>query len=352
MCVDASPPPPDPLIGQASKAAVDLAMKTEERVARESEANQRRLDRIEPELMQMYREQSAMSATNRNIADANQRRVEGMAWPLERTLAADAMGYYGANEETAGAIEAAMRASALQSFGFEDRRAALSDARARGGDAGRDYDAELAALDAEYAKFSGQLDNEIGAMRLYKNAELAGREAAARDAAMAIKSQFANANRGTRMELARAGVSPDSGLYAGLASEREGMEAAASAAAMNAARTAAKQLGWSKRMDAAGLARGWSGNQATNTGLALSSGNAAVNTGLTPINTANAISASANQGVSTALGGFSAGGNLALGGYNAKVNAWSAGNQAKAAEMAGYGQLAGSAIGAWAGKGG
>jgi hypothetical protein len=121
------------------------------------------------------------------------------------------------------------------------------------------------------------------------------------------------------------------------------MEAAASASAMTAARTAAKSLGWSKRMDAAGLARGWSGNQATSTGLALNAGTTAVNTALTPGNVATQNQQTANAGTQVALGGYGAGGNLALGGYQGQVGAWSAAQQAAAAETAALGSAIGMA---------
>lgn len=435
MCSDAGPAPtPDPLIGQSAKAMSELASRQEDRVAAESAANEARLTRLEPLLAELYREQSGMARTNTGIAAANQSRVESMGWPIERTLAADAVGYYDADADRAAQIESLMRGDALRTYDYDGKRAALMaerdayeasmsahqaavaaipaidrealrsellprytkttagtpgraanrgnpwapgfdaaavagteaselideaglagaiDTRVRAQKAAvagvapapatRDFDAELAALEQEYAKYQGGVDSELAAMRLYKDSDLASREAAARDAGAAISSRFVGANRASRAEMARAGLSPDSGAYAGLISEREAMEASASASAMTAARTAAKSLGWSKRMDAAGLARGWSGNQATSTGLALNAGTTAVNTALTPGNVATQNQQTANAGTQVALGGYGAGGNLALGGYQGQVGAWSAAQQAAAAETAALGSAIGMA---------
>jgi len=206
----------------------------------------------------------------------------------------------------------------------------------------RDFASERAAIERGYGSYLGQIDSELEAMRLYRDSDLATRESAARDAAADIQSRFAGANAGQRLELARMGVSPDSGRYASMASSNAAMEAAASAAAMNQARTAAKQLGWAKRMDSAALGRGLPGNQATSTGLALQGIGGAQNSALIPSNLAAQQSQLSNQGASAVAGMYGQMGQLGVQNYNAQLGAWSAANQASAAESAGFGSFMGS----------
>lgn len=436
-------PDPDPNIGAAQKKLAEVAQQTEDRLARESAANMARNSRLEPVIDNLFRSQVNLSNTQTAIADANQSRLTSAIWPIERTLMADALGYYDASPEMSAAIERQMRNSALSSYGYDSRLAALdadrsayerqlADYNSRVGSAAidraaieaelkpkftyerteaqpdgrwvgvtdggytyvpsnygipglanpygsaagkttttldqeglnkavdnriaellqqkeglvkpteRDFATERAAIDRGYNSYLGQIDSEIEAMRLYRDSDLAARESAARDAAADIQSRFAGANAGQRLELARMGVSPDSGRYASMASSNAAMEAAASAAAMNQARTAAKQLGWAKRMDSAALGRGLPGNQATSTGLALQGIGGAQNSALVPSNLAAQQSQLANQSASTVAGMYGQMGQLGVQNYNAQLGAWSAANQAAAAESAGFGSFMGS----------
>ena len=205
----------------------------------------------------------------------------------------------------------------------------------------RDFAAERAAIERGYTNYQGQLDSELEAMRLYRESDLASREAAARDAAAAVQTGFNRANSGQRLEMARMGISPDSGRFAAMSNSNAAMEAAASAAAMTQARTAAKQLGWAKRMDAAALGRGLPGNQATSTGLALQGIQGAQGSAVLPGNMAIQNQQVANQGAQTVGGLYSQSGQLGLGQYNAQLGAWSAASQAAAAESAGFGSFLG-----------
>lgn len=434
-------PDPDPNIGEAQKKLAEVAQQTEDRLARESAANMARNSRLEPVIDNLFRSQVNLSNTQTAIADANQSRLTSAIWPIERTLMADALGYYDASPEMSAAIERQMRDSALSSYGYDSRLAQLNadeqayqrqlaDYNAKAGAAAidraaieaelkpkftyerteaqpdgyfsygdtgafympygstgigalarprpaakttstldqeglnkavdnrieellkqqsglskpteRDFASERAAIERGYGNYLGQIDSELEAMRLYRDSDLAARESAARDAAADIQSRFAGANAGQRLELARMGVSPDSGRYASMASSNAAMEAAASAAAMNQARTAAKQLGWAKRMDSAALGRGLPGNQATSTGLALQGIGGAQNSALIPSNLAAQQSQLANQGASTVAGMYGQMGQLGVQNYNAQLGAWSAAQQASAAESAGFGSFLGS----------
>jgi hypothetical protein len=423
-------PDPDPNIGAAQKKLAEVAQQTEDRLARESAANMDRNSRLEPVIDSLFRSQVNLSNSQTAIADANQARLTSSIWPIERTLMADALGYYDASPEMAAALEKQMRSSALSSYGYDSRLAQLDSDRAAyerqladynagmssaaidraaiekeltskftytredpgmsayiGGDprgeyqwmpgrpasttttvdqeglnravenrieelmkqqsgvsrpTERDFDAERAAIERSYGGYLGQIDSEIEAMRLYKDSDLAARESAARDAAADVQGRFAGANAGQRLEMARMGVGPDSGRYASMMSGNAAMEAAASAAAMNQARTAAKQLGWAKRMDSAALGRGLPGSQATSTGLALQGLGGAQNSALVPSNLAAQQQQLANQGASTVAGMYGQIGQLGVQSYNSQLGAWSAANQAAAAESSGFGSFLGS----------
>lgn len=444
-------PDPDPLIGQAQKQLANVAQQTEERLNRESLANAARLDRLEPVIDGMFRSQVNLANSQTAIADANQSRLTSAIWPIERTLMADALGYYDASPELSARLEEQMRAAGLSSYGYDSRLAQLAAEEAKynkqltdynagltssaidraaieaelkpkftyerteaapagrwvdttdggaayvpitgipglanlnGGAAGkttttldqeglnkavqtridellkqqntapkpteRDFASERAALERGYSGYQSQLDSELEAMRLYRESDLASREAAARDAAAAVQTGFNRANSGQRLELARMGVSPDSGRFASMANSNAAMEAAASAAAMTQARSAAKQLGWAKRMDAAALGRGLPGNQATSTGLALQGIQGAQGSAILPGNIATQNQQVANQGAQTVGSLYGQSGQLGLGQYNAQLGAWSAANQAAAAESSGFGsfmgQLGAAAVTKW-----
>jgi hypothetical protein len=186
---------------------------------------------------------------------------------------------------------------------------------------------------------------------VYKQAEQAGSEAEIeRQSALAmgdVKSQMDVAAQSTARQQQAYGIDPTSGRYQGAANANQVLGAAAGAAAATRARDAAVQLGWAKKMDAAALAQGQFGNQASSTGLALSAGNQALGAGQTTIGNYGAMGSSLNQANMGAMSGWGQVGQLGVQKYNADVNAYSAQQQANAAGSAGFG----SAIGGLAGIG-
>jgi hypothetical protein len=181
---------------------------------------------------------------------------------------------------------------------------------------------------------------------IYKQAAEAGGEAEVnRQAALAlgdVKSQFDIQDQATARQMKAYGIDPTSGRYQGQARSSGIMEAATSAAAATKARDAATQLGWAKKMDAAALAQGQFGNQASSTGLALTAGGQALGAGQTTMANYGALGSSMNQANTGAMSGWGQVGTLGVQKYNADVNAYNAQQQANATSSAGLGSAIGT----------
>jgi hypothetical protein len=102
----------------------------------------------------------------------------------------------------------------------------------------------------------------------YRN-ELASKAAADAGRAFGI-SQQQNARAAAAM-----GINPNSGRFAGMQNATGLQQAAARAAAMTGARSQAEQMGYARKLDAAGLGRGLSGASAAAYGGATNAGSAA-----------------------------------------------------------------------------
>ena len=207
---------------------------------------------------------------------------------------------------------------------------------------------QIAAADVamkEYQEKGTPLREDI-----YKQAEEAGGASdQEKQAALAlgdVKSQFGVQAEGQKRQMQAYGIDPTSGKYQGANRTAGVMEAATSAAAATKARDAATQLGWAKKMDAAALAQGQFGNQASSTGLALGAGSQALGAGQTTIGNYGALGSSMNQANMGAMSGWGQVGSLGVQKYNADVNAYNAQQQANAAGSAGLGSLVGAGIGA------
>ena len=108
------------------------------------------------------------------------------------------------------------------------------------------------------------------------------REQLARDAAAASAKAFGLTQDMASRAAAARGVNPNSG--AALAMQNQNMLglSAQRANAMTGARTQAEQLGWARRMDAAGLGRGLAGASTAAYGGATTAGSAGMNTSMAP----------------------------------------------------------------------
>lgn len=191
---------------------------------------------------------------------------------------------------------------------------------------------------------------------IYKEAEQAGGDAEiARQSALTVgdvKSQFGISAEANKRQLQSFGIDPTSGRYQGQNRTAGIMEAATTAAAVTKARDAATQLGWAKKLDAAALAQGQFGNQASSTGLALSAGGQALGAGQTTMGNLNAMSSMYGNAAATANQGWGQVGQLGIQNYGIQSQNWNnqvaQNNAARASDMAFVGSLAGA--GAYYGK--
>lgn len=166
-----------------------------------------------------------------------------------------------------------------------------------------------------------------------------------------VKSQFGISADNNRRQMQAYGIDPTSGRFQGQMNQNDVMEAATGAAAATKARDAAVQLGWAKKMDAAGMASGQFGNQASSTGLGLSAGGMALNAGTAGMGATSALGAGLNGGYSGAMSGWGQVGTLGNQKYATDVSAFNAQQQANATASAGWGSALGAGIGAWASGG-
>jgi len=177
---------------------------------------------------------------------------------------------------------------------------------------------------------------EQGLVRDAQEFSTAGyREQLARDAAAASAKAFGlTQDMATRAAAAR-GVNPNSG--AALAMQNQNMLglAAQRANAMTGARTSAEQMGWARRMDAAGLGRGLAGASTAAYGGATGAGTAGANTAMAA---GNQFTAANNAGVGTMMGGAQLGVQGAGNILNAQTSAYNTGLNAQ-------GEMLGTAVG-------
>ncbi len=178
---------------------------------------------------------------------------------------------------------------------------------------------------------------EQGLVRDAQEFSTAGyREQLARDAAAASAKAFGlTQDMATRAAAAR-GVNPNSG--AALAMQNQNMLglAAQRANAMTGARTSAEQMGWARRMDAAGLGRGLAGASTAAYGGATGAGTAGANTAMAA---GNQFTAANNAGVGTMMEGARLGVQGAGNILNAQTSAYNTGINAQ-------GEMFGAALGA------
>jgi hypothetical protein len=168
------------------------------------------------------------------------------------------------------------------------------------------------------------------------------REQLARDAAAASAKAFGLTQDMASRAAAARGVNPNSG--AALAMQNQNMLglSAQRANAMTGARTAAEQMGWARRMDAAGLGRGLAGASTAAYGGATGAGTAGANTAMAA---GNQFTNANNAGVGTMMEGARLGVQGAGNILNAQTSAYNTGINAQG-EMMGSVLGAGSRIGA------
>lgn len=202
---------------------------------------------------------------------------------------------------------------------------------------------QIAAADLSMAEFQR---NAPSREAIYKEAEeyntAANKERIAAEAIGDVKQGFGIQQQDMERKMQSYGINPTSGQFTGMRNANSVLQAATEASAATRARNAAEQLGWAKKMDAIALSQGQFGNQATSTGLALSSGAQGLNAGQLAMGNYGAMGNSMAQATSTANQGWNSVGTLGVQKYNADVNAYEAQTKANATGSAGFGSLVGS----------
>lgn len=126
------------------------------------------------------------------------------------------------------------------------------------------------------------------------------REQMAQKAAADVQQAFQGAQGVSMREATRRGINPNSGAF-GAASNANAMRlAAATAGAQTGARTQAEQLGWARRLDAAGLGRGLAGSSSAAYAGATGAGSAGLNSAMAA---GNQYSQAFGQGANTMMQG-------------------------------------------------
>lgn len=149
----------------------------------------------------------------------------------------------------------------------------------------------------------------------------ANREKLAGQAQGDVQVAFDQAAATRTREMQRSGINPSSARTAAVMAQMDTARAGALAGAANKARTGAEAIGWARKVDAAGLGRNLSNQQATAAQIALSGGNAASNaTGATAAG-ARADAGVMGQGFSTGIQGNTAAGNLFAAGSGQGIQA-------------------------------
>lgn len=106
------------------------------------------------------------------------------------------------------------------------------------------------------------------------------REQLAREAAAASARAFGSIQSSSQRAQAAMGVSPNSGKALAMSNQANLGLAAQRAGAMTGARTQAEQLGWARRLDAAGLGRGLAGSSSAAYAGATGAGSAGLNSAM------------------------------------------------------------------------
>lgn len=217
-------------------------------------------------------------------------------------------------------------------------------------------DKEIQAIQLESSKRNlGEYDrNAVNREAIYKEAEqydtAANKERLAAEAIGDIKTAFGVQAADLERRNQSFGINPTSGRSVGTLNANSVMQAATEASAATRARNAAEQLGWAKKMDAAALAQGSFGNQATSTGLALGAGGQALSAGQTTMGNLGAMNSAMGNTFGQMTSGWNSVGNLGIQNYGIQSQNYQAEQnrlaQQNAGSSAGWGSLAGSVIGA------
>ncbi len=205
-----------------------------------------------------------------------------------------------------------------------------------------------AARADEYADYERETFRPVE-KRLVKDAEEYStegkREALATQAAADVNTAFTNTRAQEGRSLSRMGVNPNSGRFAALNNQLSLGQAATAAGAMTQTRTDAEQLGFARRMDAAGLGRNLAGNASTAYGVSLNAGEGARTNAMAAGNQMGQGYGAAGQAYGGAASSYGQAGNIYGQEFQGRMQGYQAQQQAQGAMWQGIG----SAVGVGAG---
>jgi hypothetical protein len=169
----------------------------------------------------------------------------------------------------------------------------------------------------------------------------AKREQLATQASGDVSQAFGVARDQAARQFQGQGINPNSGRFAALNNQLNIQEALARAGAQTNARNQAEDLGYARRLDAAGLGRNLAPNASTAYGVSLNASNQGSSTSMTPGNFMNSAYGQGSNMLGQATNAYSAAGNTYGQEFNARMQGYNAQQQSKAALYSGIGQMAG-----------
>ena len=178
----------------------------------------------------------------------------------------------------------------------------------------------------------------------------AKREQLAGLAAADVNAAFTNARGQENRALQRMGVNPNTGRFAALNQQLTLGQAGALAGAKNQARMDAENIGFARKMDAAGLGRNLATNASTAYGVSLSANQQARGGAMAPAGLMGAGYSSAQQGFSGAANSYGTAGNIYGQEFQGRMQGYQANQQAQGALWGGIGSIAGRVGAAWMAK--
>ncbi len=202
----------------------------------------------------------------------------------------------------------------------------------------------------EYAQYEREtyrpLEKSIVRDALDYNQE-AKKEQMAQQAMADINTQATNARSQLTRQMARYGINPADGRFAAMNQALGANQAANAAAAGTNARNQAEQLGYAKKLDAAGMGRNLAGNASTAYGVSLNAGNQAANTSMAGGNNLGNAYGATNAMYGGAANSYGTAGNIYGQEFQGRMQGYKAEQEASGALWSGIG----SAVGGWASGG-
>jgi len=168
------------------------------------------------------------------------------------------------------------------------------------------------------------------------------REQLAQQAAGDLQNQFQNQRQALAMQRQAYGIDPTSGVAMGQENANSVMQAAATAAAMNQTRQAAKEIGLQKQANVYNMYAGLPAQGNANFGITLGANSSGLNAGQAAFGNYGSMGSSLGSAAGTSMQGWNSVGQLGVSKYQADISRYNAEQQASASSAAGLGSALGS----------